>query len=78
MSQPITTQSNKSEGRTALAIDALKQDHILSVESPAKAYDVPFSTLQCRSHTKHARHDLRPTNCKLTGEFKTFSSEDYV
>jgi hypothetical protein len=66
MSPPTTTQSSQTEGRIALAIEALKQGHSTSVRGAAKAYDVPESTLRYRVHKHPARHDSRPTNCKLT------------
>jgi predicted HTH domain antitoxin len=65
MPPPTTTQSSQKEGRIALAIDAFQQGHFTSVRSAAKAYDVPFSTLQYRVHKHPARRDSVPTNRKL-------------
>jgi DDE superfamily endonuclease/Tc5 transposase DNA-binding domain/helix-turn-helix, Psq domain len=66
MPPPKTTQSSQTEGRIALAIEALKQGHFTSVRGAAKAYDVPESTLRYRIHKHPARRDSRPINCKLT------------
>ena len=61
-----TTQSNQKEGRIALALHAFKEGYFTSVRGAAKAYDVPFATLQYRVHKHPARRDSRPINCKLT------------
>jgi hypothetical protein len=61
-----TTQLNQNEGRIALALDALKQGHFLSIRAAAKAYDVPNSTLQRRVHATPARSDSVPSSRKLT------------
>ena len=66
MPLPITSQLSCKDGRIALALDALQNGHFTSVRSAAKAYDVPFSTLQYRVYKHPARRDTRPTNCKLT------------
>src|SRR5450432_3332707 len=66
MPPPNSTNSVHREGRLALAIEALKQGFFTSVRGAAKAYDVPFSTLQYRVHGHPTRRDTRPTNCKLT------------
>jgi hypothetical protein len=56
----------QQEGRIALAIDALKQGHFISVRDAAKLYNLIHSTLQHRVNGRLAKCNLRPTNYKLT------------
>ena len=48
MSQPIQALSSNLDERILLAIQALKQCQFTSIQATAKAYNIPWTTLQYR------------------------------
>lgn len=60
------SQLGQREGRIALAIHAFKLGQFKSLLAACKAYDVPYATVYKRVCGRVARHDLRPSNQKLT------------
>jgi hypothetical protein len=66
MAQPSTTQLPCNEAAILLAIEALNQGQIHSVNQAAATYNVPQSTLANRLAGKPARRDCHPNSKKLT------------
>jgi DDE superfamily endonuclease/helix-turn-helix, Psq domain/Tc5 transposase DNA-binding domain len=54
------------EGRITLAVHAIQQGSVKSINAASIAYDVPYSTLYRRVNGCPARRDTRPASCKLT------------
>jgi len=66
MALPHNTQLAYNEGRIALAVQAIKQGHFLSVRAAAQTYNISKSTLKRRVKGVNARRDSIPINRKLT------------
>ena len=54
------------EGRIALAIQALHSNRFQSLRAAAKAYDVPYTSLNRRYSGIRSRRETRSAACKLT------------
>jgi hypothetical protein len=57
---------SNSEGRIALAIQALSSGYCKSLRAAAAAYDVPYTTLYERHSGIRSRRETRSAACKLT------------
>ncbi|KAF2260646.1 hypothetical protein CC78DRAFT_409295, partial [Lojkania enalia] len=66
MQQLPQPQSIYQEGQVLLAISAINQDQIQSVQSAAATYSIPQTTLRDRRAGKPSRHDYEPNSKKLT------------
>ena len=66
MPQPIELQSIQNEGRTALAIQSIKQGQSESIRSIATSYDIPRTTLRRRVKGMPSRRDSIPNSRKLS------------
>ena len=54
------------EGRITLAMQAIQQGSVKSINAASVTYDVTYSTLYRRVKGYPARRDTRPASCKLT------------
>jgi hypothetical protein len=66
MAQPSTIQLPYNEATILLAIEALSQGQIHSVNQATATYNVPQSTLADRLASKPTRRDCQPNSKKLT------------
>jgi hypothetical protein len=58
--------SSNTEGRIALAIQALHLGRFQSLRAATKAYDVPYTSLRKRYNGIRSRRETRPATYKLT------------
>jgi hypothetical protein len=58
--------SNSTESRLILALQALKNDPNLSIKRAAQIYNIPRTTLSDRRAGKQSRRDIQPKSRKLT------------
>jgi hypothetical protein len=54
------------KGRITLAMQAIQQGSVKSINAASVTYDVTYSTLYLRVKGCPARRDTRPASCKLT------------
>ncbi len=66
MAQPSTTQLPCNEANILLAISALNQGQIQSVNKAAATFNVPQSTLHNRLARRRAQRNCQPNLKKLT------------
>jgi hypothetical protein len=66
MPQPLQPRGSDQEGRIILAIQALKEHQLKSVQAAAIMYDVPRRTLSNRLNGTTSRRDSVPKSRKLT------------
>jgi hypothetical protein len=60
--------SNSTESRLILALQAIEKDPSLSMRRAAKIYNIPFSTLHSRRAGVKSRRDIQPKSRKLTDQ----------
>ena len=65
MSLPTDLQSIPKEARIQLIIQALDTDQIFDFQPTARAFDVPFSSLQTRRAGITSRRDIKPNSMNL-------------
>ncbi|RJE17558.1 hypothetical protein PHISCL_10103, partial [Aspergillus sclerotialis] len=66
MSTNSTDLAIQREGRILLAIKAIQNGQIKSIQAAAKAYNVPRQTLSYRLHGRASRVESTPNGRKLT------------
>jgi hypothetical protein len=78
MPQPNTTQLVQKEGRIALAISAVEQQQLQTLQRAAATYNVPVSTLRTRYARVTSRRDCEATSKKLTTREELVIKEDIL
>lgn len=66
MAPPSFELANKKEGMLILALNAIKLGHLKSTRAAARAYDIPYSTLQERMTGVTSIADFNATKRKLS------------